>query len=101
MTERLIVENDEASALAHELAECRGISVEEAVVSSLRSAVQAVRPVARAEGPLRIPTLEEMTPEQRADYESLRALAREAARYAVPGATSDHRDMYDEFGLPI
>jgi hypothetical protein len=31
----------------------------------------------------------------------LRALAREGAKHKKPGATSDHSDMYDEFGLPI
>ena len=41
----------------------------------------------------------DLTPTQRADYEALRALAREAAKHKLPGATSDHSDMYDEFGL--
>ena len=39
MTEALIVENDEAYALARELAERRGVSLEEAVVASLRSSL--------------------------------------------------------------
>ena len=48
----------------------------------------------------RLPTVEELTPTQRAEYEKLRALSREAAKHKLPGATSDHSDMYDEFGLP-
>ena len=48
----------------------------------------------------RLPTVEELTAEQRATYEYLRALSRESAKRKLPGATSDHSDMYDEFGLP-
>jgi len=29
------------------------------------------------------------------------ALVREFQKYKLPGATSDHSDMYDENGLPI
>jgi hypothetical protein len=47
----------------------------------------------------RLPTVEELTPAQRAEYEALRASSREAAKHKLPGATSDH-DMYDESGLP-
>lgn len=101
MTERLIVEDDEAHALARELAERRGVSVEEAIVASLRASLDEARPARPAPTPVRIPTLEELTPEQRADLEALRALIREAAPYIIPGASSDHRDMYDEHGLPI
>jgi hypothetical protein len=48
----------------------------------------------------RLPAVEELTPSQREEYEKLRALSREAAKHKFPGATSDHSDMYDEFGLP-
>ena len=44
---------------------------------------------------------EEMTPPQRVTYEGLRELAREASKHKKRGATSDHSDMYDEYGLPI
>jgi hypothetical protein len=47
-----------------------------------------------------LPDVDELTVKQRAVYERLRALSGEAARHKVPGATSDHRDMYDDFGLP-
>jgi hypothetical protein len=49
----------------------------------------------------RLPKVEDMTPTQRAEYEALMALAKEAAKHKRPGATSDHSDMYDEKGLPI
>jgi hypothetical protein len=42
-----------------------------------------------------------MTPEQQAGYEALMALARKTAARKYPGATSDHKDMYDDDGLPI
>ena len=41
-----------------------------------------------------------MTPARRADFEKFRALAQQAAKHKKPGATSDHSDFYDEFGLP-
>ena len=47
----------------------------------------------------RLLAVEELTPAQRKAYERLRALSREAAKHKIPGATSDRRDMYDEFGL--
>ena len=48
----------------------------------------------------RLPTVEELTADQRATYEYLRALSRESAKSKLSGATSDHSGMYDEFGLP-
>ena len=104
MTETLIVDGDEAYALAQELAGRRGMSLGEAVVASMRASLDtaADRPVPKhARGPVHIPTLEEMTPEQREDYEALRALVREASKHIVPGATSDHSYLYNENGLPI
>lgn len=100
MTERLIVEDDEAHTLAQELAERRGVSLAEAVVSSLRESLHAV-PGTLFPPRIGIPSLDEMTIEQRADYDALRALVREAAAHIVPGATSDHSYLYDENGLPI
>jgi hypothetical protein len=43
---------------------------------------------------------EELTSDQRATYERLRRLSGEAAKHKLPGATSDHDDLYDDFGLP-
>jgi hypothetical protein len=50
--------------------------------------------------PLRLPAVEDLTLAQRKEYERLRALSRESAKHKLPGATSDHADMYDDFGLP-
>ncbi len=103
MSEALIVEDREAAALAQELAERRGVSVERAVVDSLRAALgtSAHRPSDDVRAPLRIPTLEEMTPDQRAKLARLQALIDRARPLVKPGATSDHSDLYDAFGLPI
>jgi hypothetical protein len=46
------------------------------------------------------PEVDALTPSQRATYEMLKNLTREAAKRKLPGGTSDHDDMYDEFGLP-
>ena len=100
--EALIVDRDEALGLAKELAERRGTSVEDAVVSALRASLRETPP---AEGlspqPPRVPSVEDLTPERRRRYESLRVFVREIADHKVPGATSDHRDLYDDHGLPI
>ncbi len=42
-----------------------------------------------------------LTPAQQADYDILRALVQDVARYRQPGATSDHSDFYDGNGLPV
>ncbi|TXM67725.1 hypothetical protein FV222_10085 [Methylobacterium sp. WL103] len=100
--EALIVERDEALGLAKVLGERTGTSVEDAVVSALRASLRETLP---AEGlspqPPRVPTLKDLTPERRRRYESLRGFVREIADHKVPGATSDHSDLYDDHGLPI
>ncbi|UMY17898.1 type II toxin-antitoxin system VapB family antitoxin [Methylobacterium organophilum] len=101
--ETLIVEDDEAYALARALAERRGTSIDEAVVASLRQALDAAprpEPMPAKTAALSVPPLEALTPEQRASYEAMRALVRESAPFVVPGSSSDHRDLYDENGLP-
>ena len=68
MTETLIVENDEAYALARELAERRGVSLEEAVVASLRSSLYEPKPARtrQAHGTdMQTGSLNDLTPGQR------------------------------------
>lgn len=105
MTDALIIADEEARALARDLAERRGTSVAEVVLSALRTASHEeirARPETQARpAPPRILTPEEMNPEQRARYERLRALTKRASALKKPGATSDHSDLYDEHGLPI
>jgi antitoxin VapB len=43
----------------------------------------------------------EVSPEEAAEtFRILTELARKASQHKKPGATSDHSDLYDEFGLP-
>ena len=42
----------------------------------------------------------DMTEEQQRRFDRIMALANEASRHKLPGATSDHSDMYDDYGLP-
>ncbi len=97
MAKQLNIRSDEAFEIAHRIAVRDNVPVTEAVVQALRSYGTKF-----ANSELsKLPKVEEMTPAQRADYEALRALAKKAAKGKKPGATSDHTDMYDEFGLPI
>jgi antitoxin VapB len=38
--------------------------------------------------------------EKRRKVEAILEISREAAKLVPPGVTSDHRDLYDEHGLP-
>ena len=88
MTKQLSVRSEEAYRLAHLIAN-----------QLRRPVVQVVEEALREYGS-KLPSQEGMTPAQRATFEALRALSRESAKRKLPGATSDHGDMYDEFGLP-
>lgn len=69
MMERLVAEDDEAYALAQELAERRGTGLGKTVVESLRASLREAgntRPPQVHAADLRISTLEELIPEQRA-----------------------------------
>lgn len=64
----------------------------------------AVRPEQPSEDeavPQAEPASEPMTPEQKARFDALLRASDAAARQARPGATSDHRDMFDANGLPL
>ncbi|MEX0644153.1 MAG: type II toxin-antitoxin system VapB family antitoxin [Parvularculaceae bacterium] len=89
MPKQLNVRSDEAYRLAHAIARETGRPLADVVVTALRKHGES------------LPKRENMTPAQRATYDGLMALARETARRKKPGATSDHGDLYDEFGLPI
>jgi len=89
MTKQLNIRSDEAYRLAHEIAGRDHRSVTEVVLDALQKEAA------------KLPTLGDLTSQQRANYDRLRAAARRAAATKKPGATSDHSDMYDEFGLPI
>jgi hypothetical protein len=88
MTKQLNIRSDEAFAIAHEIARREKLPVSEVVLRALRAKIT------------RVPALDELSPAQRATYEAITEAARKAAATKKPGATSDHDDLYDEFGLP-
>jgi hypothetical protein len=81
MPKQLNIRSDEAHRLAHLITEQIDRPVVDVVVEALR------------EFGSRLPPLDDMTPTQRAEYEALRELAREASKHKKPGATSDHSDV--------
>lgn len=87
MARQLNIRSDEAYEIASDLARRSGRSRAEVVLAALYAYADKKDVV-------------KLTPEQRAFADELRALARRSAALAPPGATSDHSDMYDEFGLP-
>lgn len=89
MAKQLIIEGNETIAIAERLARRQGSTPNEVVTRLLREAEARMN----AKAPL--------TPAQQADYDALRALVNDVARYRQPGSTSDHSDFYDENGLPI
>jgi hypothetical protein len=88
MPKQLNIRSDEAYRLAHTISEETKQPVVQVIVSALR------------DYGAKLPERDGLTPTQRAERDALRAIAREAAKHKLPGATSDHSDMYDEFGLP-
>jgi hypothetical protein len=90
MARQLNVRSDEAYETAHRLARQLKLTTTEVVLKALLLFKED------------FPALpESMSPKQREVNESLRALSVETAKHKVPGATSDHSDMYDDNGLPI
>jgi hypothetical protein len=89
MPKQLNIRSDEAYEIAHRAAKENGKTVTEVVTEALRVRHGSAKPA------------REMPPEVSAEtYRVLMDLAREGARRKKPGATSDHSDMYDEYGLP-
>ena len=89
MAKQLNIRNDEAFHLAHAIADQTGKPITEIVATALKTYAAT------------LPSREGMTPEQRATVDWLRDLSRRTSRRKKPGVSSDHTDMYDEFGLPI
>lgn len=89
MGRQLNVRSDEAYRIAHDIAARLNVSTTEVVVTALRDYGARVAPAVKG-----------MTPTQRSEYRALMSLARKTAKAKKPGATSDHADLYDDFGLP-
>jgi hypothetical protein len=85
---QLNIRSDEAYERAHRLAKRKGKSVTAVITDALRRAEE-------------LSPQPEVTAEEAAEtFRILSELAREGGRRKQPGATSDHSDLYDEFGLP-
>lgn len=87
MTKQVSIQ-DEDYALANDLAERLGVTVDETMT-------RAVRELAR-----RTPAPGRLDPDQQAELAAIRALVTEARRHVVPGAVNDHGYLYDRNGLP-
>ena len=87
---QLNIRSDEAYSRASSLAQRLGRTTTDIVVEALR----------RYEADVEPRNMHGRTPEQQRRFDRIKALAEEASRYKLPGATSDHSDMYDENGLP-
>lgn len=88
MGRQLNVRSDEAYELAHIISRRIGRPVSDVVRDALRAYGDT------------LPAIDGMTPTQLQRYEFLRALAKRTAAGALQGVTSEHDDLYDEFGLP-
>ncbi|MDE1568914.1 type II toxin-antitoxin system VapB family antitoxin [Aquabacter sp. P-9] len=95
MARQLNIRSDEAVETAKRLAKRHGLTTTEVVVQALRRLERADQSSADQ------PSAYQMTSDQVAHFNALLRLSEESARQARPGATSDHRDMYDDNGLPI
>lgn len=87
---QLNIRSDEAFGRASAIARRLGRTTTEVVNEALRIYEATIEP--RDELGLSVG--------QREDYDSLLALARETSTRRLPGMTSDHDWLYDEFGLP-
>ena len=87
---QLNIRSDEAYEIAHALARDESRSVTEVVERALRELKARVAPEDDIFSPDAI----------QKRYEELRRLSARTAAQKLPGATSDHSDMYDEQGLP-
>jgi hypothetical protein len=88
MTKQLNIRSDEAYELAHALAREMNTTVTDVLETALREYRKKT-------------ATDELTPEQMAFLADILALSERSAAAARPGATSDHRDFYDDKGLPV
>ena len=90
MAKQLNIRSDEAFAIASEIARELGTTTTSAVTAALREYRDRHLPPPEVS-----PEVAEET------FRILMELAHDFSKHKRPGATSDHRDLYDENGLPI
>jgi hypothetical protein len=91
MTKQLNIRNDRAFEAAQRVAERLRETTTQVVVEALRRYERKT---------LRVPTYEELNPEERAFADRLLALAEAGRHEGEADATSDHSYLYDEHGAP-
>ena len=91
MTKQLNIRSDRAFEIAQRIADRLEETTTQVVLEALRRYDRKTR---------RVPTYDELSPEDRAFADELLALARAGRDEGKPGATSDHSDLYDEHGAP-
>ena len=88
MAKQLNIRSDQAYEIAHTLAR----DLNTTVTDVLETALREYRDKCAADN---------LTPEQETFLKDVMELSKRSAAAARPGATSDHRDFYDDTGLPI
>ena len=88
MTKQITI-RDEDYALALDMAERLGASIDDVVAKALRD-MSGHSSVKRP-----------LDARQQAELADIRALVKEAQQHIVPGASSDHSFLYDANGLPV
>jgi hypothetical protein len=86
---QLNIRSDEAHERATRLARRTGRTATEVVVDALRSYEQASGGERHG-----------LSPDQQREHEEFMALVRGLQKHVLPGATSNHDDLYDDHGLP-
>ena len=91
MAKQLNIRSDEAYERARRIAKRMGTTTTEVVVRALRR---------YDPDPVVLPSFEDLTPEQKRDYEHFRELARRARKEMENGPTFEVEDLYGDDGLP-
>lgn len=91
MARQLNIRSDDAYRVANTLAKRLGTTTTDVVVRALRNLEQAT---------FRVPTLEEMTPEQRAAFVAFEAMTSDLSERLGPDVASDRDTLHGEDGLP-
>jgi hypothetical protein len=91
MSRQLNIRSDEAYETARRISRRLNVSTTEVVKTALALYDRQTS---------RVPTYEELSPEQKAFADQMLSLARAGREEGDPNATSDHSFLYDEIGAP-
>lgn len=96
---RQVTMSDDVAAAAERLAEEHGTTLSNVIGHALREFERSARVKAYRREHVRAHARGRVADTSGA-LEALEALSARTSRLAVPGASSDHSDLYDENGLP-